>query len=109
MSDSSKTIRRSTAHDAVMADALTTIPNVGPAVARKLRQLDISSPDDLRGKCPEDLFEHLCALDGRAHDPCLLDTFTAAVAYVDGEPARPWWHFSRERRARQHAARPQRP
>jgi hypothetical protein len=49
---------------------------------------------------PEKLFERLCALDGLRHDPCLLDTFVAAVAYAHGEPARPWWEFSRERKAR---------
>jgi hypothetical protein len=31
--------------------------------------------------------------------PCLLDTFVAAVSYADGGPARPWWEFSRERKA----------
>jgi hypothetical protein len=81
--------------------ALTAIPNVGPAVARKLLALDVHGVDDLRGRDPEDLFERLCALEGRRHDPCLLDTFTAAVAYADGGPARPWWEFSRERKARE--------
>jgi hypothetical protein len=80
---------------------LTAIPNVGPAVARKLLALDIHGVDDLRGRDPEDLFARLCAQDGRRHDPCLFDTFTAAVAYADGGPARPWWEFSRERKARE--------
>src|SRR4051794_10399148 len=69
--------------------ALTAIPNVGPAIARKLLRLDVHGVDDLRGRDPEELFERLCALDGRRHDPCLLDTFVAAVAYADGGPARP--------------------
>jgi Pathogenicity locus len=84
---------------------LTAIPNVGPAVARKLLALDIHGLDDLRGRDPEDLFERLCAQDGRRHDPCLLDTFTAAVAYADGGPPRPWWEFSRERKAREATTR----
>lgn len=83
-----------------MRDTLTSIPNVGPAVAGKLRRLAIRAPADLRGQDAEELFERLCALDGRRHDPCLLDTFMAAVAIADGEPARPWWEFSRERLAR---------
>jgi hypothetical protein len=82
---------------------LTTIPNVGPAIARRLVRLGIESPADLRGRDPEELFERLCALDGRREDPCVLDAFTAAVAYADGEPPRPWWHFSRERLAREAA------
>jgi hypothetical protein len=86
-------------HDAIPS-ALTAIPNVGPAIARKLLALDVHGLDDLRGRDPEDLFERLCAQDGRRHDPCLLDTFSAAVAYADGGPPRPWWEFSRERKAR---------
>ncbi|MGI8903315.1 MAG: helix-hairpin-helix domain-containing protein [Solirubrobacteraceae bacterium] len=83
-----------------MDGELTSIPNVGPAVARKLGQLGIAHPGQLRGRDPDELFERLCALDGRRHDPCLLDTFVAAVSYADGGPARPWWEFSRERKAR---------
>jgi len=79
---------------------VTAIPNVGPAIARKLRALDVATVEDLRGRDPEELFERLCALDGRRHDPCLLDTFVAAVDYANGGPARPWWEYSREREAR---------
>ena len=78
---------------------LTSIPNVGPAIARKLERLGVHEPDDLRGQDAEELFERLCALDGRRHDPCLLDTFHAAVDVADGKPARPWWEYSRERKA----------
>jgi hypothetical protein len=82
------------------ASALTAIPNVGPAIARKLRRLDVHGIEDLRGRDPVELFDRLCAMDGHRHDPCLLDTFVAAVAYADGGPARPWWEYSRERKAR---------
>jgi hypothetical protein len=90
--------------DDSIPSALTAIPNVGPAVARKLLALDVRELDDLRGRDPDELFERLCAQDGRRHDPCLLDTFSAAVAYADCGPARPWWEFSRERKARAGAA-----
>jgi Pathogenicity locus len=80
---------------------LTTIPNVGPAIARRLLALGIETPDDLRGRDAEELFQRSCALAGHQEDPCLLDTYTAAVAFADGEPARPWWHYSRERLARE--------
>src|SRR3954454_22805555 len=80
--------------------ALTAIPNVGPAIARKLLRLDVHGVDDLRGRDPEELFERLCALDGRRHDPCLLDTFVAAAARAGAGPARSWCSCSRARRAR---------
>ncbi len=86
-----------------MTSDLTAIPNIGPAVARKLERLDVHSADDLRGRDPHELFERLCALDDMRHDPCLLDTFVAAVDYADGGRPRPWWEFSRERKAREHA------
>jgi Pathogenicity locus len=85
--------------DGMTTDDLTTVPNVGPAVARRLHRLGIRRPEELRGRDAEELFERLCALDGQRHDPCLLDTFTAAVAFADGGPALPWWHYSRERKA----------
>jgi hypothetical protein len=79
---------------------LRALPNVGPEIARKLTRLGIQGVDDLRGRDPERLFRELEALDGRRHDPCLLDTFVAVVEYANGGPARPWWHYSRERKAR---------
>lgn len=85
-----------------MASELESIPNVGPAVARMLVRLEVTSVADLRGRDPHALFERLCAIDGRRHDPCLLDTFVAVVAFADGGPARPWWEFSRERKAARH-------
>ena len=86
-----------------MTSQLTAIPNVGPAVARKLQRLDVTGVEDLRGRDGEELFERLCVLEGRRLDPCLLDTFVAAVDYAGGAPARPWWEYSRERKAREHA------
>jgi len=97
----SKTRRVRSASMRPMTSELTAIPNVGPAVARKLERLDVTGLDDLRGRDPQELYDRLCVLDGHRHDPCLLDTFVAAVAYADGGPARPWWEFSRERKARE--------
>ena len=82
---------------------LVDVPNVGPAVAADLRRLGITSPGELSGHDPYAMFDDLCRLTGQRHDPCLLDTFTAAVSYANGGAARPWWEFSRERKARQAA------
>jgi hypothetical protein len=40
----------------------------------------------------------LCRLTKRRHDPCLLDTFIAAVRFMGGEPARPWWAYTAGRK-----------
>jgi hypothetical protein len=83
---------------------LEDIPNVGPAVAADLRQLGITSPGELLGRDPYAMYDDLCRITGERHDPCLLDTFIAAVRYMEGGPKQPWWKCTAERR-RELAAR----
>lgn len=82
-------------------DPLQTIPNVGPAIAEDLRRLGIRVPADLAGRDPQALYERLGELDGKRPDPCVLDTFAAAVDFASGKPGRPWWEYSRRRLAAQ--------
>jgi hypothetical protein len=77
---------------------LEDIPNVGVSVAGDLRQLGITSPDDLPGRDPYAMYDDLCRITGQRHDPCLLDTFIAAVRYMEGGPKTPWWKFTAERK-----------
>jgi predicted GIY-YIG superfamily endonuclease len=77
---------------------LQDIPNVGPAVAADLQQVGIPSPAGLPGRDPYALYDELCRITGRRHDPCLLDTFIAAVRYMEGAPKRPWWMYTAERK-----------
>src|ERR1700693_5628950 len=86
---------------------LEEIPNVGPAVAADLRQLGISSPDELLGRDPYAMYDDLCRITGQHHDPCLLDTFIAAVRFMAGEPKRPWWKYTAERKKTLEARIPQ--
>ena len=79
-------------------DRLQDLANVGPAVERMLGRLAVTAPAQLAGQDPYELFERLCAVDGRRHDPCLLDTFMSAVDQADGKPARPWWEYTPERK-----------
>ncbi len=73
---------------------LESIPNIGPAIARKLHRLGINKSEDLCGADAVSLYEELCRIDGRHHDPCLLDVFISAVSYMNGEPAKPWWEYT---------------
>ena len=82
--------------------ALEDLPNVGPAIAADLRILGIKFPPQLRGRDPYALFEKLCRITGQRHDPCLLDTFIAVIRFMGGEPAKPWWAYTAERK--QHLA-----
>ena len=77
---------------------LEDIPNVGVSIAGDLRRLGLSSPDDLPGRDPYAMYDELCRVTGVRHDPCLLDTFIAAVRYMEGGPKAPWWTFTAERK-----------
>lgn len=77
---------------------LEDIPNVGVSIAGDLRLLGITSPDDLPGRDPYALYNELCRITGQRHDPCVIDTFIAAVRYMEGGPKTPWWKFTDERK-----------
>ena len=57
--------------------------------------LRITSPGELPGRDPYALYDDLCRITGQRHDPCLLDTFIAAVRYMEGGPKTPWWKRTR--------------
>lgn len=78
---------------------LTDIPNVGPATARDLLILGIDRPQQLVGLDPLTMYTDLCTLTGQRHDPCVIDVFIAAVRFMEGAPARKWWHYTAERKA----------
>lgn len=78
---------------------LQKLPNIGPAMARDLLSLGIHSPAELVGQDPHKLYDRLCALSGSRQDPCVLDTFSAVIDYAGGAPPRPWWFYSRRRKA----------
>jgi hypothetical protein len=84
-------LRRELAH-------LEEVPDVGPAIAADLRRLGIRSPADLQGRDPYEVYDDLCRITGQRHDPCLLDTFIAAVRFMEGEPKKPWWKYTAERK-----------
>ena len=77
---------------------LQQIPNVGPAIADDLRLIGISSPQDLLGKDPYTMHDDLFHTTGIRHDLCELDVFISAVRFMDGEPKRPWWKYTAERK-----------
>jgi hypothetical protein len=87
-------------HDGAVA-RLQKIPNVGPRMAGDLLRLGIARLQDAAGRDPDEMYYELCALDAKRHDPCVRDVFAAVVSYAGGEPARPWWEFTPERKQRE--------
>lgn len=77
---------------------LEDLPNVGRAIAADFVRLGIRTPRALAGRDPYALYDELNRITGTRHDPCVLDTFIAAVRFMDGAPARPWWKYTAERK-----------
>jgi hypothetical protein len=78
--------------------SLAQIPNIGPAMVADFQLLGISAPAQLQGQDPYALYARLCQLTQARHDPCVLDTFMAAVDFMEGAPPRPWWHYTADRK-----------
>jgi hypothetical protein len=77
---------------------LEDVPNIGREIAKDLRDLGIEAPAQLAGRDPYEMYERLCAQTGVRHDPCVLDTFIAAVCFMEGGPKVPWYAFTAERK-----------
>lgn len=78
---------------------LTDLPNIGKASAADLHLLGITHPAELLGQDPYQMYRDLCQLTGQRHDPCVIDVFISITRFMQGEPARPWWAYTAERKA----------
>lgn len=78
------------------------IPNVGAVIEKDLHVLGMTSPTELAGKDPYQMYTELCRITHKRHDPCLIDVFISAVRYMEGGPPRRWWEFTAERKRHMH-------
>ena len=85
------------AHAAECA-ALEQLPNIGPSLAADLRLIGIAHPRELKGRDAFVLYQKLAAATGTRQDPCVLDTFMAAVDFMNGAAAAPWWAYTPQRK-----------
>jgi hypothetical protein len=88
------------ARHAAAVRRFTEIPNVGPATAGDFETLGLRTPAELADCDADELHARLCRITGQRHDPCVIDVFTAAIAFMRGGPALPCWHYTAQRRAR---------
>lgn len=76
--------------------------SVGPAIERDFLMLGVRSVAQLAKQDPKKMYERLGGMLGKRQDPCVLDTFCAAVAQARN-PRLPtekcqWWWWSRKRK-----------
>ncbi len=81
-------------------DGLRALRNIGPAMQRDLYLLGVRSPAQLARHDPDRLYLRLQRITGQRHDPCVWDTFAAAIHQARTGEALPWWHFTAERKRR---------
>lgn len=74
------------------------IPNVGKATEKEFNILGINEPIQLVGKDPYEMYNRLCNVTQKKHDPCIIDVFISAVKYMEGGPPKKWWEFTQERK-----------
>jgi Pathogenicity locus len=91
-----KTPKVSTPEDCAV---LEDLPNIGPALAADLRLIGVRTPRELKGCDAFVLYQKLNAATGTRNDPCVLDTFMAALDFMNGAAAAPWWAYTAQRKA----------
>lgn len=80
---------------------LLHLRNVGPATLADFELLGIRTIEQLAASTADGLYGELQRKTARSHDPCVWDTFAAAVHEARTGEALNWWKFTRERKERQ--------
>jgi hypothetical protein len=77
--------------------------SVGPKMAHDFDLLGIQSVLQLARQNPQRMYDRMCELTAQRQDPCVLDTYCAAVAQARDPhlpmEQRQWWYWSRRRKA----------
>lgn len=77
---------------------LEDIPNIGTSIAKDLRSIGVETPEQLKDRDGLELYLKLNAVTGVKHDPCIADVFLAAVDFMNGGAAKPWWGYTVQRK-----------
>lgn len=88
---------------AAASDPLTGLRNIGPAMRADLALLGIGTLEQLAASEADQLYAALQARTGQRQDPCVWDTFAAAIHQARTGEARDWWAFTPLRKRRQAA------
>jgi len=93
-----KSVRRKVA--AKLPDELSKLRNIGKAMRRDFDLLGIDSVKQLAKCDPDKLYARIQTLTGTRHDPCVWDTYAAAIHQAKTGEALAWWEFTKVRKER---------
>lgn len=85
------------------ARKLSDLRNIGRAMLADFKLLKISSVAQLASCSADELYARLQEVSQTRHDPCVWDTFAAAIHQAKTGEALDWWHFTAQRKRRQAA------
>jgi nucleotidyltransferase/DNA polymerase involved in DNA repair len=84
---------------------LKDLRNIGPAMLKDFELLGIASAKQL-ARCNADrLYTRIQKLTTTRHDPCVWDTYAAAIHQAKTGEALAWWEFTKVRKKRAAAGR----
>lgn len=82
-------------------DDVIYLRNIGRAMKADLLMLGIRTVGELATRDADALYLELTAKTGTYQDPCVHDTFAAAIHQARTGEALAWWAFTPARKARQ--------
>jgi len=88
-----------------VGDELSQLRNIGKAMRQDFELLNIRSVAQLAKQDADKLYARIQSLTGSRHDPCVWDTYAAAIHQAKTGEALPWWHFTKIRKERELAKR----
>jgi DNA transformation protein len=89
-------------------DELLQLRNIGKAMRGDFELLGIRTVAQLARSDADKLYARIQKLTGTRHDPCVWDTYAAAIHQAKTGEALPWWDFTKVRKAREAGAPPRR-
>jgi predicted flap endonuclease-1-like 5' DNA nuclease len=85
---------------ATVNDELSQLRNIGKAMRQDFVRLGIETVQQLARWNADTLYARIQELTGTRHDPCVWDTYAAAIHQAKTGEALPWWAFTKIRKAR---------
>lgn len=81
---------------------LSDLRSIGPAALKDFEVLGINSVEDLKTRDSIELYNQLCQITAKRHDPCVIDVFRAAIEQAKNPHLEPrkknWWYWSKVRK-----------